>query len=201
MNTRSQTFGWLGTSISLATLSCGATGEVAVHSTASYDVRTASSLVRWPSEFAPGNVDVFLHNQVEIAASPRLVWENLVAAAQWPSWYANSSDVRILGPAKSLQPGNRFLWNTFGFPADSTVVEFVPERRLAWSGGPVTFRIYHAWLIVPRGDGCLVITEEAQTGSDALRFHREQPNAMLDGHDWWLSALKARSERAAQESK
>jgi uncharacterized protein YndB with AHSA1/START domain len=157
--------------------------------------------MHWPGEFAPDKVDVFLHNQVEIGAPPRVVWENLVAATKWPSWYANSSDVRIVGSGEKLQAGTRFLWNTFGFPADSTVVEFVPEQRLAWSGGPVTFRIYHAWLIVPRGEGCLVITEEAQTGTDAIRFHREQPNAMVDGHDWWLSALKARSERTPQESK
>jgi len=30
MNTRSQTLGWLGTGISLATLSCGANGGVAL---------------------------------------------------------------------------------------------------------------------------------------------------------------------------
>ena len=201
MNSLSRSLGGLGTSLSLATLSCGATGAVAAHNDASYDVRTASPLMHWPAEFAPGHVDVFLHNQVEIHASPRIVWENLVAAGQWPSWYANSSDVQIQGSAGSLKLGSRFLWRTFGFPADSTVVEFVPESRLSWSGGPETFRIYHAWLIIPQGEGCLVITEEAQKGSEALRFHREQPNAMLDGHDWWLSALKARSEHVAQGSK
>jgi hypothetical protein len=42
-----------------------------------------------------------------------------------------------------------------------------------------------------------VITEESQKGADAIAFRQAQPNAMYDGHDWWLSALKARAERTA----
>jgi hypothetical protein len=42
-----------------------------------------------------------------------------------------------------------------------------------------------------------VITEESQKGADAIAFRQDQPNAMYDGHDWWLSALKARAELTA----
>lgn len=38
-------------------------------------------------------------------------------------------------------------------------------------------------------------SEEAQKGDDAIKFRLAQPNAMYDGHDLWMSALKARSER------
>ena len=37
-----------------------------------------------------------------------------------------------------------------------------------------------------------------QKGADAIKFRLEQPNAMYDGHDWWMSALKVRSERMAE---
>jgi hypothetical protein len=39
-----------------------------------------------------------------------------------------------------------------------------------------------------------MVTEEAQVGPSAVKFNVEQPTAMSDGHHWWLSALKARSE-------
>jgi hypothetical protein len=53
-------------------------------------------------------------------------------------------------------------------------------------------------VLVPERGGTRVITEETQKGADAIKFRLEQPNAMYDGHDWWMSALKARSERMAR---
>jgi hypothetical protein len=34
-----------------------------------------------------------------------------------------------------------------------------------------------------------------------MRSNSGSPNAMYDGHDWWMSALKARSERIARHEK
>jgi hypothetical protein len=50
---------------------------------------------------------------------------------------------------------------------------------------------------MPEKGGVRVITEESQKGADAIAFRQTQPNAMYDGHDWWLSALKARAKRTA----
>jgi hypothetical protein len=50
---------------------------------------------------------------------------------------------------------------------------------------------------MPEKGGVRVITEESQKGADAIAFRQAQPNAMYDGHDWRLSALKARAERTA----
>jgi hypothetical protein len=60
------------------------------------------------------------------------------------------------------------------------------------------FTVHHAWVLVPERGGTLVITEETQKGAGAIKFNIEQPNAMYDGHKFWLSALKARSERMAR---
>ena len=65
--------------------------------------------------------------------------------------------------------------------------------------------------IAHRPPGTLIIGFAAETGdllanaraklekkgADAIAFRLAQPKAMYDGHDWWLSALKARSERTA----
>jgi hypothetical protein len=74
---------------------------------------------------------------------------------------------------------------------------FEPDREIGSSGDNLSFKVHHAWALVPERGGTRVITEETQKGADAIKFRLEQPNAMYDGHDWWMSALKARSERMA----
>jgi uncharacterized protein YndB with AHSA1/START domain len=158
----------------------------------------ATPLIHWPQSLEPRNVDVFVHNEGWINAPPEIVWANLIDATQWPSWYSNSADVQIDADQQKLAKGVTFHWKTFGFAIVSTVDVFEPNREIGWSVGSPTFRVHHAWVLVPERGGTRVITEEAQKGADAIKFRLEQPNAMYDGHDWWMSALKARSERMAK---
>jgi len=60
-------------------------------------MKQTSPLIHWPAGLEPHNVDVFVHNEGWIDAPPDLVWANLIDAAQWPSWYSNSADLRIEG--------------------------------------------------------------------------------------------------------
>jgi uncharacterized protein YndB with AHSA1/START domain len=154
-------------------------------------------LIHWPKGLEPRNVDVFVHNEGWIDAPPAVVWKNLVEASQWPTWYSNSVDVQIEGGHDTLAQGVNFRWKTFGFPIESTVDTLTPNREIGWSVHKVGFDVHHAWVLVPEKGGVRVITEEAQKGADAIAFRQAQPNAMYDGHDWWLSALKARAERMA----
>jgi uncharacterized protein YndB with AHSA1/START domain len=160
-------------------------------------LRQATPLIHWPKGLEPRNVDVFVHNQGWIDAPPAIVWANLIDASQWASWYSNAADIRIEGGRSKLAKGASFTWKTFGFPIRSTVDAFEPGREIGWSVDNPQFKVHHAWVLVPERGGTRVITEEAQKGADAIKFRLEQPNAMYDGHDWWMSALKARSERMA----
>jgi uncharacterized protein YndB with AHSA1/START domain len=161
-------------------------------------LRQATPLTHWPPGLEPRNVDVFVHNEGWIDAPPDVVWTNLIDAAQWPSWYANSADVRIDDGLPRLAQGMGFDWKTFGFPIRSTVDVFEPNHEIGWSVDNPQFRVHHAWVLVLERGGTRVITEEGQKGADAIRFRLEQPNAMYDAHDWWISALKVRSERMAR---
>jgi uncharacterized protein YndB with AHSA1/START domain len=172
-------------------------GQASSRLSAEY-LRQATPLIHWPRGLAPRDVDVFVHNEGWIDAPPRIVWANLIDATQWPSWYANAADVRIDGGQARLARGVTFHWTTFGFPIASTVDVFEPGREVGWSVDSPTFRVHHAWVLIPERGGTRVITEEAQKGADAIKFRLEQPNAMYDGHDWWMSALKARSERMVE---
>ena len=61
------------------------------------------------------------------------VWAWLVRAPLWPRWYENSKNVRILkGSGPDLQLGTQFVWKTFSVTITSTVLEYVPNERIAW---------------------------------------------------------------------
>ena len=158
----------------------------------------ASDLIHWPEGFSPKQTDAFVHNQIFINAPAKVIWSNLVNAKDWPSWYSNSADVQITNADEDrLGPKSQFQWKTFGFPVSSRVNEFVPDIRLGWFGDGTGIHAYHTWLIIAQSNGCEVVTEETQNGPAAVAFNLTQPRAMYDAHDWWLAALKVRSERAA----
>ena len=137
-------------------------------------------------------------SQIFINAPAKIIWSNLVNAKDWPSWYSNSADVQITNADEDrLGPKSQFKWKTFGFPVSSRLNEFVPDIRLGWFGDGTGIHAYHTWLIIEKSNGCEVVTEETQNGPAAVAFNLNQPRAMYDAHDWWLAALKVRSERAA----
>jgi Polyketide cyclase / dehydrase and lipid transport len=133
-------------------------------------LRQATPLIHWPQGLEPQNVDVFVHNEGWIDAPQGVVWEILVDATQWPTWYSNSADVKIDGGQPRLAQGVGFDWRTFGVLIRSTVDVFEPNREIGWSVDKPQFRVHHAWLLVPERGGTRVITEEAQKGGDAIRF-------------------------------
>jgi uncharacterized protein YndB with AHSA1/START domain len=175
-----------------------ASGQGSQHLSDKY-LKQATPLIHWPKGLEPASADVFVHNEGWINAPPEVVWANLIDATKWPSWYANSADVRIEGGHSKLASGATFHWRTFGFRITSTVDVFQPNREIGWSVDNSSLRVHHAWLLIPDRGGTRVLTEEAQKGADAIKFRLEQPNAMYDGHDWWMSGLKARSERMAEK--
>jgi uncharacterized protein YndB with AHSA1/START domain len=116
-------------------------------------MKQASPLIHWPAGLEPHNVDVFVHNEGWIDAPPDIVWANLIDAAQWPSWYSNSADMRIEGGQSKLAMGVSFNWKTFGFPIRSTVVACEPGREIGWSVDNPEFTVHHAWVLVPERGG------------------------------------------------
>jgi hypothetical protein len=185
----------VGTGLILLTPSA-AVAQQSSHLSAQY-LKQATPLIHWPEGLEPCNADVFVHDEGWINAPVDIVWANLIDAAKWPTWYANSANVRIAGGRDTLTPGAPFQWTTFGATVESTVDTFEPSRELGWTKVTPGSSVHHGWALVPERGGTRVITEEAQKGAAAVKFRLEQPNATFNGHDWWLSALKARSEKQA----
>ena len=153
-----------------------------------------STEVQWPTGYSPKNADIFTHTEAVIHASPSTVWNCVVAAEQWPSWYSNSHNVKILNSEHILRPGSRFTWITFGIPVESTVAEYVPNKRLAWYSAATNIRAYHVWLLIPVADGCRVVSEKVDYGPNLsssagsvhqlLRFQVNRLKAVSESHKY-----------------
>ena len=154
-----------------------------------------SSPIRWPSEFDPSRAPIHVRNDVVTTATPDVVWAWLVPATAWPGWYSNAHAVRIEGGGEELFQGSAFRWWTFGVPLKSTVQEFVPPQRIAWTAGGPGVWAYHTWLISPVPAGTHVLTEETQYGWVARLGNALQPRRMSNGHQVWLESLRRQAER------
>lgn len=153
------------------------------------------SMIRWPERYRPGTAPVHVRNEIQVPAAPVVVWAWLVRATEWPSWYANSSNVVLEDGKKDLHAGSTFRWKTFGASLRSNVMEFEPPSRLAWDARAPGVEAYHAWLLTPSEGGCHVLTEESQYGGLARLSRRMQPLRMEAGHDQWLKGLRDRAAR------
>lgn len=152
-------------------------------------------MIHWPQQYAPENSSVFVSNAIDISASPETIWAWLIRAQYWPDWYPNSRNVHIENePGPDLALGTRFRWWTFGVPLESVVEEFVPFERLAWNGRGIGVRVYHAWLIDHRTNGCHVLMAETQNGFLACLQKLIVPNRMHHYHQIWLEQLRVKAE-------
>lgn len=153
--------------------------------------------ISWPTEYDPKKATFFVHNELQINASPEVVWNLLIQAETWPEWYEGAKDVRVTTSNQGLlDEKSVFSWNTMGLDFVSTIREFKPPYRLSWESNKWSIRGYHAWLIIPNSQGCRVITDESQFGILAVLERIFQPNKLRLLHDVWLAEIKKKAESA-----
>lgn len=162
----------------------------------------------WPEGFLPGFTENFVSNEVIVAGlSAADIWALLSVAPQWPTYYANSANVRFhedKGP--ELAEGARFYFETFGFPVEAECTEYVPPAdgqpgRVAWHGwageGDSRLDVHHAWLVENLSGGRVrILTQETQRGKPAEELAKARPNPMINGHQDWLDGLVGAARRA-----
>ena len=101
--------------------------------------------ILWPEGYTPGFTENFASNEIIAAGlSAADVWPLLVTPSLWPSYYANSANVCFHdGKGPVLADGDRFYFETFGFPVEGSATNTCHLRM----GNPA------AWLarLVRRG--------------------------------------------------
>jgi uncharacterized protein YndB with AHSA1/START domain len=150
-------------------------------------------MIRWPDRYDPARAPVHVRNEIDAPAPPEAVWAWLVRAHLWPSWYPNAKDVVVEGGASELGLSTSFTWRTFGVAIRSTVLEFVPNERIAWNAIGLGVDAHHAWEITRTPAGAHVLTEETQYGWAARLGSIVFPNRMSKFHQIWLEHLAAKA--------
>ena len=166
--------------------------------------------IQFPTKFLPGTTDNFVSNEV-IAKGLTVseVWKYLVDTAQWEKYYDNATNIELTNQDDTvLHFGERFRFDTFGFPIDAQVMEYVAPSeddqtaRLSWHGWndgdeDSSIDVYHAFLIEALPENRVrLLTQESQIGKSAAEMAVSKPNTMLNGHQDWLDGLvKAAKEK------
>ncbi len=163
----------------------------------------------WPEGYVPGFTENFASNEVIVAGlSAADVWPLLATPSLWPTYYVNSANVRLYnGKGPMLADGDRFYFETFGFPIEAQCNEYqVPATghpgRIAWhgwasdEGTDTRLDVHHAWLVEDLdGERVRILTQETQKGKPAEELHNTRPNPMINGHQDWLDGLIAAARR------
>lgn len=154
-----------------------------------------SAQINWPENYAPADAVFYVHNKILIDASPERIWQVLIQAETWPSWYQGALNVEVINSDTGLlEADSVFKWKTMGLNFTSKITEFEQPYRLSWESDRSFIRGYHAWLLVPQGDKTLLVTDESQHGALAYLQSIFQPNKLHGLHDVWLSNIKQKAE-------
>ena len=144
----------------------------------------------WPAGFNPRTAPVYARNEIRTALSAEQLWPALITATRWPQWYPYAQRVSIAGGGEALTASSHFAWTTLRVRVKTQVTEYEPARRLAWSGRGPGATGYHRWVLTPAaGGGCLVVTEEVQTGLLPRLAARRIRRSLQANHQRWLEGL------------
>ena len=130
-----------------------------------------------------------------IEATPETIWAILTDAARYPEWDLGVDQIegtialgeKIAAHSK-LRPGR-------AFPVK--VSEFVPGRKMVWSGGiPLgLFRGERTFTLTPRGNGLTEFTlREVFSGPLLAIFGRSIPD-LTSSFEQFAAGLKSHAER------
>lgn len=162
------------------------------------ETMTMQSAIIYPDEYLPGETDNFVSNEVIIKGlNIDIVWELLTNPHRWVDYYENCANVSYERSHLLLKA--RFYFETFGFPVNAEVVEYVAPSdttigRIAWHGwageNDSRLDVHHAWLVENlSGNRVRILTQETQIGEPAKKLAKTTPNPMLNGHQMWLDSL------------
>jgi uncharacterized membrane protein len=142
------------------------------------------------NETAPAVV----HEEVQVAADVRTVWEVLSDVESWPVWNKSVRSVTLHGPLKA---GTAFDWKAGPGTIKSRLAEVEAPRKIAWTGVTMGIRAVDVFRFEPSEGGTLVSEAESWEGLLARLFRSRMERILRDGIRDGLQALKAEAERRA----
>jgi hypothetical protein len=154
--------------------------------------------LRWPAGLSPGCSDVWACSELAVAAASAVVFARLVTVARWERDFSGIRDLRPPVPGRGcLEPDSEFGFELDGLGLRARVSDFVPGRRLAWSGQGIDITTYQAWVISGPPGRSQVLAGFAARGAAAAALRETDPGAAQRMLDRWAAELKWAAESAA----
>jgi hypothetical protein len=135
--------------------------------------------------------------EIEIAATPDVVWPVLTEIDHWPHW---NPQVRSASLKGSLVEGSEFRWKAGPGTIRSTITQIEQPRKVAWTGRTLSIKAIHVYVLEPRNGTTLVKTKESYEGLVARVFRGQLQKTLDQALDEGLRHLKAEAERRSASS-
>lgn len=132
--------------------------------------------------------------ELDIAASPEVVWDAISDIEAWPSWNPDVKTARLEGP---FAVGSVFRWKAGGASLTSTLRVVEPPRELSWSGRAMGIRAIHVFRFEPSDLGTLARSEESWAGLVPSLLRGYSRRTLDRGIRRVLRLLKDEAERRA----
>jgi hypothetical protein len=138
---------------------------------------------------------VFATGEIEVAASPEVVWEILANIERWPTW---NLDVKVASLNGELAKGTMFRWKAGPGTITSTLQSVEPLHLLAWTGNTFGIGAIHVWRMEPHDGNTIVRTEESWDGLIVSLFQGSMQKSLEKAIHDGLHYLKIEVERRAK---
>lgn len=130
--------------------------------------------------------------EIEVAASPEIVWAVLTGIERWPSW---NPDVKSASLAGLLAQGAQFRWKAGPGTITSTLQLVEPPHVIAWTGKTFGIKAVHVYRLEPQGDTTIVKSEESWDGLVVRLLRGSMTKRLQESTESGLRHLKTEAER------
>ncbi len=130
--------------------------------------------------------------EIEIDATPEVVWALLTAFDRWPSW---NPDVKSMSMQGGVVAGSLFRWKAGPGTITSTIQRVEPPVLIAWTGKTLGINAIHVYRLEPRDGKTFVRTEESYEGLVARLMRAPLQKTLDRALDEGLRYLKAEAEK------
>jgi hypothetical protein len=132
--------------------------------------------------------------EIQIGASPEVVWDVLTDFERWPQW---NPDVKSMSFQGAVAPGSEFRWKAGPGTIVSTLEQVDPPSYVRWRGRTMSIKAMHEWRLGSHEGGTHVETEESFSGLLARLFNGQLQKTLDRSLEQGLEHLKREAERRA----
>src|ERR1700754_2776215 len=104
---------------------------------------------------------VTAHKEIDVAASPEIIWSLLTTMDHWPDW---NPDVKTASQP-ALEKGGVFTWKAGPAALTSTLAEVDRPTVLGWTGTSMGMHAVHVWRLEASDGHTVARTEESWSGA------------------------------------